>query len=110
MLYAAGMQQFRIAERLGITQVTVSILLARVRDKLGTRDRRELAALLPSCTIGRKPKVNHIGWQRGTTVRIVAGRYAGREATYVRRANTLQAYVEIGGATMALRRHHLERV
>lgn len=109
-LYAAGLPRPEIIARLNVTASTVDNLMDRVKHRLGTRDRRELATLLPGCAVGTRKRTNSHGLSRGDALRIAGGRFDGRAGVFVRIANSYQAVVRIGGGEFAVRLKYLQKV
>lgn len=95
-LIAAGITVAETARRMGVTTSAASMHLRRATRRLGVSGRRALAAALLDCTPGIRPRPSRSGLVRGQPVRIVGGRYAGREATYLKLANKHQVLVAIG--------------
>ncbi len=110
-MWVAGVPHMEIARRMGVTKQTVSGMLSRIRRRYSS-DRRELAAMLGVAEIrewdgGGRPSGH--GYVQGDALRIVGGRYAGRDGTYVSACNSHQVRVQVGGAVLAIRVHYLER-
>lgn len=113
-LYATGVPTPEILRRLAIGRRTLYTHLRRVRDALGVRDRRSIAAALPSVVVatayGRPARVSRFGFHPGETVRIVGGLYAGREAVYEVASSAQQVKVRIGGARIAVTVRYVQRI
>lgn len=107
---AAGLPMPEIARRRGCALGTVHVLSRRIRAKLGAQTPREIAAVLPLAEVrdwngGGRPSSE--GWRVGDPVRVMGGRFAGRDGEYVSTANSRQIRVRIGGGVFALARHHV---
>ena len=101
-LVATGVQRAEAARRLGVTCSTINQHLRAATKRLDVEGRRELAAALLTCEVAKRPHPSRTGLVRGQPVRIVGGRYAGREATYLKLANRNQALVAIGAGQIAV--------
>ena len=101
-LIAAGVQRAEAARRLGVTCSTIDQHIRSASRRLGVEGRRELAAALLTCEVAKRPHPSRTGLVRGQAVRIVGGRYAGRDAIYLKLANRYQALVAIGAGQVAV--------
>lgn len=111
-LWACGLSCAAIAARRGTSRSTVTTLLSRAKESLGVRDRREIAAriadgvLIQTAPIGRPARTSRFGWKPGQRVRLIGGRYAGREGVYRAAYSARQVQVAIGaGVIRALARN-----
>ena len=109
-LAATLLSRAEIARRLGLHRSSVETHLKHAYRRLGVRNRRELALALLACEVRKQPRPGTHGFRRGDPVRIVGGRFAGRDATWGKLANSLQALVRIGGGEIAVGRHFVERI
>jgi DNA-binding CsgD family transcriptional regulator len=103
--WVAGVPQKEIARRFGVGMPTVSAMLSRIRQRY-TDDRREMAVILGDARVRHcngGGRASRWGYVRGDALRIIGGRYAGRNATYVGASNTDQVRVQIGGGVFAIR-------
>ena len=101
-LIATGVQRSEAARRLGVTCSTIDQHIRSASRRLGVEGRRELAAALLTCEVATLPHPSRTGLARGQSVRIVGGRYAGRDAVFQKLANRNQALVAIGAGQIAV--------
>jgi DNA-binding CsgD family transcriptional regulator len=101
-LVATGVQRAEAARRLGVTCSTIDQHLRAAATRLDVDGRRELAAALLTCEVAKRPRIGRFGFTRGQPVRIIGGRYAGRDGTYLKAANSYQMLVAIGAGRIAV--------
>ena len=116
-LWAAGLSCAAIAARRGTSRSTATTLLSRAKRELGVRDRRALAVQLAAgVAIDEQPRtgrpigVSRFGYQPGQRVRIVGGRYVGREGIYRAAHSSRQVQVRIGGGVVAITARFVEAI
>lgn len=110
-LEAAGRSRAEIAARLDVDVNTVCVMMRRLYRRLGVACRRELAEALLACRVrewngGGRP--SRFGLEPGDAVRIVSGRFAGRDGVYVGGSNTHQLRIQIEGGVFALRAAYVQ--
>ena len=109
-LIAAGIPRTEAARRLGVTPSCIDQHIRAASRRLGVEGRRELAAALQDCAVVIRPRIGRWGLTRGQAVQIVGGRYAGRAATYLKAANSVQILVAIGAGKIAVTARFVEPV
>ena len=116
-LWAAGLSCAAIAARRGTSRSTVTTLLSRAKRELGVRDRRALAIRLAAGVeideqprTGRPIGVSRFGYPPGQPVRIIGGRYMGREGIYRAAHSARQVQVRIGAGIVAITARFVEPI
>lgn len=112
LLRAAGVPNAEIARRLGIQVKSVVTRSGEINRRLGVSTRRELAAAIPSCTVGLPGHWNRsrYGFVRGKPVSVTGGPYAGRTGHYVDTDNSRRVRVQIGCAVLYIPVAHVQPV
>lgn len=111
-LAASYLPRAEIARRLDTSRSNVNCTLYRVFRRLGVSSRRELAHALADVEVRETNgggQRSRLGLERGDSVTITGGRFAGFRGAYVGASNSRQIRIQVGGGVFALRALYVQR-